>query len=317
MKITKIIEAIEKNPKIIIHRHVRPDPDAIGSQGGLKALIKHSFPEKEVYAVGEDVLSLAFLAKMDQVPDDAYRESLVIVCDTANQPRIDDERYRTGNQLIKIDHHPITDSYGDIEWVSTESSSTSEMIVELAMEAKSRGWALNKEAARLLYAGIVGDTGRFKFPSTTVKTFQYAGELVRYDFDRTALYDALYQAEEKVLRLNGHILQHFQLSENGLCVIKLSAELLKEFNVTVEETNQLVQVVADVKGIKVWMFLIEEADQIRVRIRSKGAVINQIARKYNGGGHPLASGATVYTWDEAKDLEADLEKVCKEYVEGS
>ncbi|GIO22403.1 bifunctional oligoribonuclease and PAP phosphatase NrnA [Oceanobacillus sp. J11TS1] len=314
MKITKIIEAIEKNQKIIIHRHIRPDPDAIGSQAGLKELIKHSFPEKEVYAVGEDAPSLAFLANMDQVQDSAYQESLVIVCDTANQPRIDDGRYKTGRQLIKIDHHPGTDSYGDIEWVSTDASSTSEMIVELALEAESRGWSLNDDAARLLYAGIVGDTGRFKFPSTTVKTFQYAGELVRYDFDRTALYNELYQAEEKVLRLSGHILQNFQLSENGLCVIKLTADLLKEFNVTVEESNQLVQVVADVKGIKAWLFLIEEADQIRVRIRSKGPIINQIARKYNGGGHPLASGATIYTWEEAKDLAADLEEVCKNHA---
>ncbi|MFD1066049.1 DHH family phosphoesterase [Oceanobacillus locisalsi] len=312
MEITKIIKAIETNEKIIIHRHVRPDPDAIGSQMGLKALIKHSFPEKEVYAAGETVSSLSFLAHMDEVSDAMYQESLVIVCDTANQPRIDDERYHTGKQLIKIDHHPKTDSYGDIEWVSTDSSSTSEMIVELALEAKSRGWGLNNEAARLLYAGIVGDTGRFKFPSTTVKTFQYAGELVRYDFDRTALYDGLYQAEEKVLRLSGYILQHFQLSENGLCVIKLTTELLEKYDVSVEETNQLVQVVADVKGMKAWVFLIEEESQIRVRIRSKGVVINQVAGKYNGGGHPLASGATVYSWEEGNYLVADLEKVCEE-----
>ncbi|WP_080876325.1 DHH family phosphoesterase [Oceanobacillus timonensis] len=314
MEKTKIIKAIEENKKIIIHRHVRPDPDAIGSQMGLKALIKHSFPEKEVYATGENISSLTFLAQMDDVPDDVYRGSLVIVCDTANQPRIDDERYHTGDQLIKIDHHPVTDSYGDTEWVSTDASSTSEMIVELALEAQSRGWALNKEAARLLYAGIVGDTGRFKFPSTTVKTFQYAGELVRFDFDRTALYDGLYQAEEKVLRLSGYILQHFQLSENGLCVIKLTTELLKKYNVSVEESNQLVQVVSDVKGMKAWVFFIEEANQIRVRIRSKGATINQVAGMYNGGGHPLASGATVYSWEEANDLAADLEKVCREYV---
>ncbi|GGP14542.1 DHH family phosphoesterase [Oceanobacillus neutriphilus] len=312
MKVTKIIEAIEKNQKIIIHRHVRPDPDAIGSQVGLKELIKHSFPEKEVYAVGEDVQSLTFLAQMDQVSGDAYHESLVIVCDTANQPRIDDERYDTGKQLIKIDHHPVTDSYGDIEWVSTDASSTSEMIVELALEAQTRGWTLNNNAARLLYAGIVGDTGRFKFPSTTVKTFQYAGELVRYDFDRSALYDELYQADEKVLRLSGYILQHFQLSDNGLCVIKLTADLLEKYDVSVEESNQLVQVVADVKGIKAWVFLIEEEDQIRVRIRSKGVIINGVAGKYNGGGHPLASGATVYSWEEGNDLVSDLEKVCRE-----
>lgn len=313
MEVQKIIETIEAAERIIIHRHVRPDPDAIGSQNGLKELIKHSFPDKEVYAVGEDVDSLTFLAKMDAIADEMYQGSLVIVCDTANHPRIDDERYRQGDYLIKIDHHPVTDNYGDVQWVQTEASSTSEMIVELALKAKSRGWELNDGAARLLYAGIVGDTGRFKFPSTTEKTFQCASELVRYTFDRTQLYNELYGVEEKVTRLSGYILQTYQLSENGLCVIKLTEELLLKYGVSIEESSQLVQVVADVKGIKAWVFLIEETDQIRVRIRSKGPVINEIAGKYNGGGHPLASGATIYSWKEADDLIADLETVCYQH----
>ncbi|BAC14137.1 hypothetical conserved protein [Oceanobacillus iheyensis HTE831] len=308
-----IIEAIKQYNRIIIHRHVRPDPDAIGSQAGLKHLIKNSFPKKEVYIVGETEPSLKFLDEMDVIREEIYKDSLVIVCDTANQPRIDDQRYTMGGKIIKIDHHPETDTYGDIQWVDTNASSVSEMIVDLATYGEKEGLKLNNNAARLLYVGIVGDTGRFKFPSTTKKTFQLVAELVAFNFDRSELYNELYSVEDKISRLSGHILQNFELSSSGLCTIKLTAELLERYDVSVDESSQLVQVVGDVKGIKAWVFFIEESDQIRTRLRSKGPVVNEVASQFNGGGHPLASGATVYSWEEAKALEAELEKVCEEY----
>lgn len=314
MKWTQIIEAIKENDTIIIHRHVRPDPDALGSQVGLKEIIKHSFPNKHVYAVGEDEPTLTFLAKMDNVPDDVYENALVIVCDTANRPRIDDQRYTFGKQLLKIDHHPNVDEYGDASVVDTAASSVSEMIFELYDQGKEEGFSLNDAAARLLYAGIVGDTGRFMFPSTTKKTFQFAAELVTYDFDRPALYAELYSVEDNISRLQGYILQEFELLPSGLCTIRLTKEILEKFRVSPDESGQLVNILSNMKGIKAWVFFIEEEDQIRVRLRSKGPVINEIAANYNGGGHPLASGATIYSWEEADNLTNELESACLAFM---
>lgn len=311
--IQPIIQAIKDYDTIIIHRHVRPDPDALGSQGGLKEIIKASFPAKNVYIVGEDNPDLTYLVHMDKIDDKIYNNALVIVCDTANSPRIDDDRYHLGDKIIKIDHHPIVDEYGDIRWENTEASSVSEMIFELYLEGKDAGFKLTDEAARLLYAGIVGDTGRFLFPSTTKKTFQYASELVTYSFDRTKLYHAMYREKDKISRLKGYILQQFELLPSGLSIIKLTKEVLEKFNVSADETGQLVNVISDTEGIKAWAFFIEEEDQIRVRLRSKGPVINKIAEKYNGGGHPLASGATIYHWDEVEAVRKDLDKVCRNY----
>src|SRR5690625_5329257 len=76
MKIDAIIQAIKDYDQIIIHRHVRPDPDAYGSQVGLKEMIKASFPQKEVYAVGAEDPSLDFLARMDKVEDEQFSEAL-------------------------------------------------------------------------------------------------------------------------------------------------------------------------------------------------------------------------------------------------
>lgn len=126
----KILSAIKMYDKIIIHRHIRPDPDAYGSQGGLAEIIKASFPQKEVYTVGQEDETLVYLRKMDKISDEVYEGALVIVCDTANTERISDQRYTKGDLLIKIDHHPNMDPYGDILWVDTEASSVSEMIYE-------------------------------------------------------------------------------------------------------------------------------------------------------------------------------------------
>ncbi|RKQ29896.1 DHH family phosphoesterase [Oceanobacillus halophilus] len=313
MSVNEIIETIKKYDTIIIHRHVRPDPDALGSQGGLKQIIQTSFPEKSVYAVGTEEGDLTFLTRMDTIDDSLYQGSLVIICDTANSPRIDDQRYNLGEKLIKIDHHPVVDTYGDLRWENTEASSASEMIFELYLAGKDAGLRLDEEAARLLYAGIVGDTGRFMFPNTTKKTFQYAAELVTYSFNLSSLYTNLYSVKDNVSRLKGYILQRFKLFPSGLCIVKLTKEILEEFAVTPSETSQMVNVLSDIQGIKAWAFFIEEEEQIRVRLRSKGPVINKIAEKYNGGGHPLASGATIYNWQEADDVTKDLDEACIQF----
>ncbi|MEI3606044.1 bifunctional oligoribonuclease/PAP phosphatase NrnA [Pseudogracilibacillus sp. SE30717A] len=310
----KILNKITEYETIIIHRHVRPDADALGSQCGLKEMIRLSFPEKEVYAVGEEDPALHFFARMDVIDDAKYENALVIVCDTANTGRISDQRYTLGKEVIKIDHHPNNDPYGDTMWVDTSASSTSEMIFDFYKFDEHGVLRLNSQIARLIYGGIVGDTGRFLFPSTSNKTFKYAAELIEYPFDRSALYNGLYDIQEDIARLRGYVLQNFTLSPAGMSSIKLTKDILNKFKVEPIDTGKLVGVLGDVQGIKAWVFFIEEDDVIRVRVRSKGPVINELAAKYNGGGHPLAAGASIQSWEEANKFVNDLEELCAKYT---
>src|SRR5690625_577578 len=310
----KIIELIEAYDRIIIHRHVRPDPDAYGSQAGLQRLIQLSYPTKDVYNVGEEDADLHYLVRMDEIADETYEGALVIVCDTANTERICDQRYKLGEKIIKIDHHPNIDPYGDLLWVNTDASSTSEMIYELFLFGKEKGFKFDAKAARLIYAGIVGDTGRFLFPSATPKTFQYAADLVDYGFDRPELYAGMYNVKPNIARLRGHILKEFTVSENGVSAMKIPKELLKTYDVSPLESSQLVRTLGDIEGIIAWAFFVEEKPGlIRVRLRSKGPAINDIAVRFNGGGHPLASGASVQSWEEADELIAALEQTTLNY----
>ncbi|MBM7692878.1 phosphoesterase RecJ-like protein [Peribacillus deserti] len=311
----EILETIKSYNTIILHRHVRPDPDAYGSQCGLAEILRTSFPEKKVYTVGKEEESLSYLAGLDQVSDETYTNALVIVCDTANEARICDNRYTLGAKIIKIDHHPNEDRYGDMLWVDTNASSCSEMIYEFYLFGKDKGLKLSEKGARLLFAGIVGDTGRFLYPSTSDKTFSYVSELITYNFNRTELFNDMYDVPENVVRLQGYVLQHFELSPEGVGKLVIKKDILDQFQVKVSEASQLVSSLGGVKNLKAWAFFIEEEDNIRVRLRSKGPVINGIAKKYNGGGHPLASGASIHSWDEVDLVVSDLIAVCKEYTD--
>lgn len=308
---SQIIDTIKQFETIIIHRHVRPDPDAYGSQIGLKYMIGHNYPDKRVLAAGSHDYTMDFLDYPDTVEDADFEGALVIVTDTANTDRIDDQRYQKGAKVIKIDHHPNDDAYGDIRLVDTTASSSSEMIYELFTYGQiEENWVLPNEGARLLYAGIIGDTGRFLFPSTTQKTFDVAGELIKYDFDRNELHNGMYEMDRKLLHLQGYMYQNFQMDTDGAAFVKITRDILAEFDVTPTDTSLLVGTLGNVKGIKAWVILIEEESEIRVRLRSKGPVINGLAKEFGGGGHPMASGAVAYSWDEADQVISRLKEIC-------
>ncbi|MET3506000.1 DHH family phosphoesterase [Halalkalibacter oceani] len=310
--IATILDQVAAFDTVIIHRHERPDPDALGSQLGLASLLKKRYPEKNIFAVGEEEPSLAFLGEMDTVKDEQYEGALVIVCDTANTARISDARYDRGAYLIKIDHHPNEEPYGDLIWVDTSFSSVSEMIVELAIQGKERGFELDADSAELLYAGIVGDTGRFRFSNTSADTLRRTSLLVAEAFDQNAFYSNFHKKDLKIIRLQGYVLQHFSIVAERVGVMRLTKELLEQFQVTANESSQLVNSFSDVEGLRTWVFFVEEEDKIRVRLRSKGPVINEIAAEHGGGGHPMAAGATAYSWEETEEIVAKLVRASSE-----
>ncbi|MCD3375698.1 DHH family phosphoesterase [Streptococcus equi] len=299
-----ILEHIKHYQTIIIHRHQNPDPDALGSQAGLKEIIRHNFPDKKVLITGFDEPSLAWISLMDQVSDDDYKEALVIVTDTANRPRIDDERYTMGACLIKIDHHPNDDIYGDLSYVDTKTSSASEIIAEFAF---SQGLALTDEAARLLYTGIVGDTGRFLYASTSSKTLAIASQLRNYAFDFAAISRQMDSFPLKIAKLQGYVFEQLDIDDSGAARLLLSQKVLNSFGISLAESSAIVSAPGKIDVVQAWVIFVELPDgQYRVRMRSKEKVINGIAKRHQGGGHPLASGATSSGLEENEQIYQEL-----------
>ena len=314
-KVEAFYQAIQDADTIIIHRHQRPDPDALGSQLGLKALIEHQFPEKRVLAAGTTTKGLAWMGDMDPVIDEDYREALVIVTDTANQPRVDGELFNQGQKLIKIDHHPNEDPYGALEMVYPQASAASEIIALISHTLKDR-LPMTDLAAQRLYAGILGDTGRFLFNSTSATTFQMAAFLINYDFDAYALSDRFNTLTKAQAQFQGYVYDHLVFEEAAVAHITITQDILKEYGITEEESNSVVGIPGRIEGIYSWVIFIEQAGgpvRYRCRMRSKGPIINGLASQYDGGGHPLASGANAYSDEEKDQLVQDLIRVATDY----
>lgn len=303
----QILDKIKEYDTIIIHRHMRPDPDALGSQIGLRDIIRHNFPKKKVLATGFDEPTLAWIAKMDQVTDQDYQGALVVVTDTANTPRIDDERYKKGDFLIKIDHHPNDEVYGDLSYVDTNASSASEIVTDFAL---SCDLLLSTSAARVLYNGIVGDTGRFLYPATTSKTLKIASKLREFDFDFSAMARQMDSFPFKIAKLQGFIFEQLKIDKNGAACVTLTQEDLKRFDVTDAEAAAIVGVPGKIDIVESWAIFVEQSDgHYRVRLRSKSHIINEIAKRHNGGGHPLASGANSYSLEENQAIYQEIQEI--------
>ncbi|PTE76045.1 DHH family phosphoesterase [Staphylococcus equorum] len=301
----QIMSEINEAETVIIHRHVRPDPDAYGSQLGLKHYLTLKFPEKNIFAVGESEPSLDFIGTFDEITDEQYKDALVIVCDTANSPRISDERFNKGRSLIKIDHHPAVDQYGDINYVNAQASSTSEIIFDFIAHFNDTT-VIDASVARVLYLGIVGDTGRFLFNNTTSHTMEVASQLLKYPFNHNEELNQMGEKDPKLLPFQGYVLQNFELDKNGFCKIIITQDVLKQFHIAANEASLFVNAIADIQGLKIWVFAVDEGTEIRCRIRSKGIVINDIASEFGGGGHPNASGVSVANWNEFNSLAEAL-----------
>ena len=305
----QILEKIKAYDTIIIHRHMKPDPDALGSQVGLKALLEHHFPEKTIKAVGFNEPTLSWLAEMDEVDDQEFEGSLAIICDTANTARIDDKRYTQADTIIKIDHHPNDEVYGDLVWVDTNSSSASEMI---ALFAEATNLVLSDYAAKMLCAGIIGDTGRFLFPSTSARTLRVASQLREHNFDYAELTRKMDTMSFKIAKLQGYVYDHLEVDEKGAARVILTQEILKKYDVTDAETAAIVGAPGRIDTVSLWGIFVEQADgHYRVRLRSKFVPINEVAKEHDGGGHPLASGANSYSLEENEIIYQKLKNLLK------
>lgn len=310
-----ILEKIKEFDTIIIHRHKRPDGDCIGSQFGLKYFIEHHFPNKKVYAVGDEIPKyLSFVGCNDIVSDDLYKDALVIVVDTSVKSRICDERYQIGKYLIKLDHHDDSEPFGDIEYVDPRTPACCEIIT---LMIKSWNMEIPMKSALALYTGITTDTGRFQFRGVSEKTFEAAGLLIQSGIDIEYIYTSISLKELEVFKLESYLYKHMKTTPNGVTYMHFTKPIIKRFNVSPEDAAALVSCMSNIRGTLCWITFIDYPENIRVRLRSRYVAVNEVAKKYRGGGHLQACGATLYSKKEIKQLLKDVDEAVRIYKESN
>lgn len=310
-----IYKKIKKYNKIVIARHVGPDPDALGSSIGLKEIIKATFPEKDVYVVGTPASKFRYLGALDKFQDSMYEHSLLIVTDTPDKKRVDGVDVDKFREVIKLDHHPFIEKFGDIEIVDEKASSASQIVMELVLKTKLK-WS--KTAAENLFIGLVADTDRFLFSYTTPKTFELVAQLIKEtNIDFSSLYTNLYLRPFKEARFEGYIANNMIVTENGFAYSKLTEEILKKFDVDAATAGNMVNNFNYLEGIYAWAVFSEDANNNNIRgsIRSRGPIINEVASLHNGGGHKFASGVRLKDFEEVDNIVSELDEVCCKYIE--
>lgn len=302
----KIYNLIKKYDTIIIHRHTRPDGDALGSQMGLKEAILSTFPQKNVFIVGDETERLKWMGKMDIISDDKYIDALVIVVDTGTEKLISDERYQTGKYLLKIDHHIPQGEYGDLSYVNTSFESCAGIIADIILHTPL---VMNSRSASSLFTGIVTDSGRFRYNSTTSKTFDIVSELYKYNIDTEYIYNKIYTDKLANVKLRAKLVSKFKITDKGVAYLINTKEEIKEYNISIFDISRgMVNIMSGIEEVSIWVnFCEDDNGDIYVEIRSNGININQVATKFGGGGHLQASGCTVKNYDDVNKVIAELD----------
>lgn len=307
-----ILQEIKNFDTIIIHRHSSPDGDAIGSQVGLKHIITNNFPGKTVYMVGDNAGRYSFVedSVMDVIDDSVYANALAIVLDTSAKKLISDDRYTTAARTARMDHHIFVETICDVEVTDTSFESCCGLVTAFAKEC---GLALNSTAAKALYTGMVTDSGRFRYDSTTSQTHQMAAFLMEQEFSTNDIYRNLYSDDFAKIQLKAKFTLKIQLTEKNVAYIYTTKEEMAEMGAdTFSISRGMVGTMSDIKGVDIWVNFTETEAGVLCELRSSKYNINPIAVKYGGGGHAKASGATVASRDIAMDMLADLENLIGE-----
>lgn len=310
----KIYNEIKKANKIVIARHIGPDPDALGSSIGLKEIIEATFKDKKVYVVGNPASKFKYLGSLDKFSEDMYNDSLLIVTDTPDQDRVDGVDPSRFKRSIKIDHHPFIEKFCNIEWIDDTASSASQMIMELAFKNKMK---ISEEAAEKLYIGLVADTNRFLFYYTTKKTFDLVSKLIdQTKIDFAHLYDSLYMRSFKEVRFGGYVADNLNVTKNGFAYLKVTQDILDKYGVDSATAGNMVNNFNYVDKVYVWGIFTydKQNNNIRGSVRSRGPIVNEvISANYNGGGHKFACGVRLKDFDETDKLIKELDHACGQY----
>ena len=302
----KILALIEKYDRIIIHRHKNPDGDALGSQMGLYHIIKDSYPEKQVYAVGDLTPRYAFMLTqpMDEIPDELYSGALAIVLDTSAKTLISDDRYTSAEATARLDHHLFVEKICDEEVVATSYESCAGLVAAMA---DACSLTVSPVAAKALYTGMITDSGRFRYDSTNSETFRVASFLMERKFDTSDIYKNLYADELSFIQLRAKFVLKINLATSKVAYIYTDKEEAKSYGAdSFTISRGMVNVMGEIRGVESWVNFTETDDGVLCEIRSNTHNINPIAVKYGGGGHQKASGATLDNKEAAMNMLADL-----------
>lgn len=313
-------EELSGAKKIAITGHIRPDGDCIGSCSALYQYL--SMYGEELGLEQLDIYLERFGQEYNILPaidnirhsfdyDDSYDVLITLDCSSLDRLGPSIRYFESAKKTICIDHHITNDSFADINIVVPDASSTSEVVYDLMDYSK-----ITKEIATSLYTGIVHDTGMFRHTSTSDKTMEIAGSLMRKGIDFTRIIDETFiQKTHAQMQIMGRaMLESVLLLDGKIIASSISLEEMSCYDLTHTDLDGIIDQLRTAKDVEVAIFLYEtRSGEYKVSLRSNGSVnVSEIAHFFGGGGHVKAAGFSMEgTAKEAVDnilphIEAQL-----------
>lgn len=312
-------EFITEHDDFLVVAHLQPDGDAIASTLAMGWVLKQL--GKSYLLVNEDSLPEKFhgLPGIAQVMDRTglphdRKFQHVITLDCADFSRVGSlrDRFADNAQILNIDHHPTNDRFGTHHLVEPTAAATVEIVYDLAVHFNLK---LNDEFANLIYAGLLTDTGGFRYSSTTSKVMHMAAALLDLGAQGPELAESLLERMTiKQMSLLQKALPGLTFSkDHKIAWIIVSSELMDEVGAASDDLDGLINYPRSIEGVEVGMLLKQRhSETYKVSLRSTGSVdVSIIAKRYGGGGHVKASGCTMT--GQAQDIiDQLLEEVGKQ-----
>ena len=306
----KILEKINEYDKICIFRHTSPDGDAVFSQMALYTFLKENFKNKQIKNCGFENYEL--LNNVKKVNDSFIKGSLAIILDTSDIRRVDDNRCNLADYIIKIDHHPPFDNYGNLNYVDVNSAAVCELLSYILFSNTFKKYKISPKVCEYLYSGILTDTLNFKTASCTYKTLAIATKLVEKGnikmSDRT---DFVFKKDIDIFKKISKLRSYLK-TDKHFAYLLLNERDLKDIGLTYSEAKNNISEFSNIDGINVWTICVynNEKNYYEASIRSKRKyIINEVARKYGGGGHANASGVKKLTLNTCKSMLKELKNI--------
>lgn len=294
------VAAIQDAGEVEISCHVDPDGDALGS---ILAMALGLPTVGKLVRVGWGSSANRIAPQYDYLPgldrispaNDFTAAGLCVSVDCASADRLGELRapFESASTLINIDHHISNTRFGSINVVDAAASSTCEMVLHLLLDL---GVEITPEIATCLYTGLVTDTGRFCYASVTPRTHAAAGFLIDHGVEIDLVAQSVFESQPYgYLKVLGRVLERAELMDDPPLVVSwVTQDDLQTAGVTLDETEELINVLRSVQGADAAAMLKEQPDgRWKGSLRSKGAVdVSVVAHSFGGGGHRLAAGFT-------------------------
>jgi phosphoesterase RecJ-like protein len=296
-----VLKVIRRHQKFLVTAHHNPDADALSSALAMAIFLKGI--GKQVIVLNEDGCPewLEFLPGTSMFKKaGAVKKAdhdVAIVLDSGDLKRVGGvaKFIQKGRPLVNIDHHMTNDKFGSINVVRPNASSTCEMIFDLLKEAK---YPLNRDMALLLYAGIMTDTGSFRYENTSAYSHAVTEELMAFKVSAARMYERLYVGiPVKDMKLFTDVIHKAQLSDgNRVYCVSLPKTVVARFSKSFDLKEKLFNFLRSIEGIEVVVILTElNPKEVRVNLRSQSSFdVASLAQQFDGGGHKKAAGCKIY-----------------------